>query len=287
MAVNINPKGYSFAKEIKIAAAQGGVRKSAVPARRWGRKQISLPTSRRCSSPNSSWTRASSAALSAARAAFRLTHVWSCRLTVRSRTGRAKATALSCRNGPVLNVAHTSARRKHYGGEREVVRHSAVETDTLVRRDSARGLALAIDQTFLDTTNSGSEVKPASITNCISPVETLSGLMAGLHRRSHQSRVDRPALGSDGARQSPVNPNVGINGGEFMGAPAFACRSAPDFSLVLVDPTGLTFAMGELEYETSRYGTVQMVDVPTQMSDGSSESPSDDPSQRMSCRSIR
>jgi hypothetical protein len=32
MAVNINPKGYSFAKEIKIAAAQGGVRKSAVPA---------------------------------------------------------------------------------------------------------------------------------------------------------------------------------------------------------------------------------------------------------------
>ena len=166
------------------------------------------------------------------------------------------------------------------------MRHSAVETDTLVRRDSARGLALAIDQTFLDTTNSGSEVKPASITNCISPVETLSGLMADFTGDLTKAVwIGQPEVLM--GLQSPVNANVGINGGEFMGAPAFACRSAPDSSLVLVDPTGLTFAMGELEYETSRYGTVQMVDVPTQMSDGSSESPSHDPSQRMSCRSIR
>ena len=141
------------------------------------------------------------------------------------------------------------------------MRHSAVETDTLVRRDSARGLALAIDQTFLDTTNSGSEVKPASITNCISPVETLSGLMADFTGDLTKAVwIGQPEVLM--GLQSPVNPNVGINGGEFMGAPAFACRSAPNSSLALVDPTGLTFAMGELEYETSRYGTVQMVDVP-------------------------
>jgi hypothetical protein len=46
---------------------------------------------------------------------------------------------------------------------------------------------------------------------------------------------------------------------------------------VLIDPTGITIALGELEYEVSRWGTVQMVDIGTQHSDGSPESPSDDP----------
>ena len=36
-------------------------------------------------------------------------------------------------------------------------------------------------------------------------------------------------------------------------------------------------ALGELEYEISRFGSVEMVDEPTQHSDGSPESPSDDP----------
>jgi hypothetical protein len=158
----------------------------------------------------------------------------------------------------------------------EFVRHASAEADTVMRRDLARGLALAIDQALLDPTNGGSEVKPASITNAVTPTETFLDLFEDFTGDLAKSVwVAQPAIWA--SLQTVVNPNIGLAGGEFQGAPAFASRSAPDASLVLIDPTGLTFALGELEYETSRYGTVQMVDVPAQISDGSPESPSDDP----------
>ena len=110
----------------------------------------------------------------------------------------------------------------------EFVRHASADAENVLRRDLARGLALQIDQTLLDPTNAGSEVKPAAITYGLSAEDTFADMMTeGFTGDLTKSVwVARPETWM--GIQTVIHPNLGLHGGEFQGAPAFASSSAPE-----------------------------------------------------------
>lgn len=273
MQVSNRPKGFSFAHEIKCAAADTGqrTRKSVVPAMSMGNEPALAPDFQQVQFTELVMDESVLGRLvgRARRVPFNTRMVQQVSGAVAYWTGEGDAIGLT-----EMALTSTALRPMHVANimvaSDEFVRHASAEADTTMRRDMTRGLALAIDEALLDPSNGGSEVKPASITNDVIATETFLDLFDNFTGDLAKSVwVAQPAIWA--SLQTVVNPNVGLNGGEFQGASAFASRLAPE------DPTGLTFALCELEYETSRYGTVQMDSTPAQMSDGSPESPSDDP----------
>ena len=79
------------------------------------------------------------------------------------------------------------------------------------------------------------------------------------------------------ARATSIERDVGLRDGTFKGAPALASSYAPDGMVLLVDPSGLSVSLGQIELDVSRQGSLSMDSAPS-MDTGGLGSPVDAPS---------
>ena len=63
--------------------------------------------------------------------------------------------------------------------------------------------------------------------------------------------------------------DLGIAGGELLGAPAFTSRHVARGKLAVIDPAGLALVEGGTSIETSQHAAIQMKSAPTNTSIGS------------------
>ena len=161
----------------------------------------------------------------------------------------------------------------------ELMRSADPVAETGIRNDLVAALALALDAAFFDPANAGDDTKPASITHGLAPViigtgdaddvrDALADVIEAFEGDLARAVwVARPELYAQfhglGYR------NIGLRGGELVGAPAVATRGLPIVSglyqLILVDPQTIAFASdpSATEITTSQYATLQMSTTPT------------------------
>lgn len=185
----------------------------------------------------------------------------------------------------------------------EVIRLSTPGADMLVRDDLANAVIQTMDSDFIDPANSGtSNVKPASITNGVSPIvaagtNTQAGVAAdvlGVFAPWINANID-PSGGAwimtpttalalslmENSLGQRIFPGVDINGGFFQGLPVVTSQAAglvgaSDGShiVVLVHAPSIMLADdGQVAVDVSREASLQMSDAPTnQASDGTGAS---------------
>jgi Phage capsid family len=142
----------------------------------------------------------------------------------------------------------------------EMLQHSQAEA--ILRRQFTGLLARAINDAALDVTNDGSATKPASLTYGKPVRESLSAMMADYDGDLQRGIwYGTPELFL--SMQSNENPDLGIGGGTYRGSVAIASRSAPANTLVLIDPAGISLALGPLEIDSSKNASFQMDTAPT------------------------
>ena len=179
MAVSINPKGSAFAKEIKLGAARGEAisRKSAIPALNMGSDELVTDFAQvQFSELVMDESVLGNLVSRARRVPFNTRIVVQTDGSVGYWTGEGDAIGLS-----QIALYSTAITPLHVASilvaSDEFVRHASADAENVLRRDLARGLALQIDQTLLDPTNAGSEVKPAAITYGLSAEDTFADMM--------------------------------------------------------------------------------------------------------------
>jgi|GEM_PF-2869007 len=154
----------------------------------------------------------------------------------------------------------------------ELLALSSVGAERIVRNELVRSVAAALDAAFLDPANTGTPgVKPASITAAAPSVTAGGDLQAGLAQAAELFTGDlerawwvgRPATFA--AMAGADHPNIGLRGGELLGAPAIAASalpltetSPPVGDLILLDPDGIAFAGEGLEIGSSREAAVSL-----------------------------
>lgn len=184
----------------------------------------------------------------------------------------------------------------------EVARFSDPSVDTLVRDDLAAAIVAQQDSDFLSPTNSGTtDVKPASITNGVTPVAS-SGTDAADVRADVVALIGKfitlniPTSGlvwvgnettatvlstMMNTLGQPEFPGMSSEGGTFMGRPfvasqAMAASGSPlTSSLILMRPSDILLADdGQVTVDASREASLQMDNSPTNASaSGSPSSP--------------
>lgn len=130
-----------------------------------------------------------------------------------------------------------------------------------------------LNAAFFDPANAGSaSVSPASVTNGLSAVSPtadagndLQSLVTDFGGDLAASYfVARPEVFA--AISGRDRPNVGLRGGELLGAPALATRDVPTSGgqhIILIDPSGVGFGVGGVSVVTSTAGTAIMADNPS------------------------
>ncbi|MCG5477471.1 MAG: phage major capsid protein [Ensifer alkalisoli] len=150
----------------------------------------------------------------------------------------------------------------------ELAASDDVAAEGTIRRDMLRSMVEVLDQTLLDPANSGSAgVSPASITNGVTPISAGTDPAADLRLLVEGFQGDlesatfimTPSVAASLA--SADRPGIGLRGGELLGAPAVASRSAPADSIILVDTSALALGEGAAEVRTSRNATIEMLDA--------------------------
>ncbi|MGN7878566.1 phage major capsid family protein [Ensifer sp. 22460] len=149
----------------------------------------------------------------------------------------------------------------------ELATSSDPAAEGVIRRDMLRSMAETIDVTLLDPANAGSAASPASITNGVVPISAGGDPAADLRLLIENFTGDlesaifitTPSVAASLA--SADRPGIGLRGGELLGAPAVASRSAPADSIILVDTSALALGEGAAEVRTSRNGTIEMLDA--------------------------
>jgi hypothetical protein len=162
----------------------------------------------------------------------------------------------------------------------ELLQAADPASEAMIRAELVRAITDASDAAFIDPTNAGvDDEQPASVTND-ADARASSGGSAEHFKKDLAAMVE--AFGGDltsayliGRPELFVKlnaqgfENVGARGGEIAGIPALASRNVPndadgDYTLSLIDPTGISYAADEeqAQISVSRQGSVQMSDMP-------------------------
>jgi hypothetical protein len=145
--------------------------------------------------------------------------------------------------------------------------------EQVITSDLAVAMANALNSKLLDVGNAGDDVTPASITNGVTPQETWFDTFANFTGDLERSVwIARPEMWT--ALQSNMNSDVGLRDGTFKNAPALSTRYAPEDAVILLDPSGLSVALGQIEVDTSREGDV-VFDTAPSVDVGGLDSPPD------------
>jgi HK97 family phage prohead protease len=166
----------------------------------------------------------------------------------------------------------------------ELLRDSSPAAETLLRNDLATAIAAAIDTAFIDPTNAGvSTVKPASITNGVTPVPS-SGNDAAAIRADVQAAMtgfiaaNNPLLSGvwimsattalalsmmRTALDQPEFSGISMQGGTFEGLPVIVSQYVTDY-VVLANAADIYFGDdGGVSVDMSTEASLQMLDNPT------------------------
>ena len=166
----------------------------------------------------------------------------------------------------------------------EALRDSSPSAEALLRDDLAAAIVAAIDTAYIDPANAGSAgVKPASITNGITPIVSSGNDAAAIREDARQAMTvfvtaENPlnsgvwimssttALALSLMRTAldqPEFPGITLNGGTFMGLPVIVSSYAGD-NVVLQNASDVWFADdGEVAVDMSTEASLQMMDNPT------------------------
>jgi hypothetical protein len=145
---------------------------------------------------------------------------------------------------------------------KELLEDDSVDAELIIRDQLVKSLASALDQAFLDPSNSGSAgVKPASVTNGAgtdSPSENL------FEWDTYQGDIQNTWVimhPLQAARMSGSEyPGLGANGGTLAGLKVVTSTAHPDGSFTLIDPDYVALALGSPEVRASTVASVEMVD---------------------------
>lgn len=167
---------------------------------------------------------------------------------------------------------------------KEILRDSSPSADVLLRDQIAAALAARLDQDFIDTTNSGSSFKPASITNGASPITSegndavgvradvkaamspfttannrlTSGVWLMSATRALSLQLMRNALGQ---REFA---DISMRGGSFEGLPVIVSEYLPTDKVVLVNAADIYLGdEGGVSIDVSTEASLQMDSSPS------------------------
>jgi hypothetical protein len=143
------------------------------------------------------------------------------------------------------------------------------EIEAVLRRDMLRSMADAVDEALLDPTNDSSGDAPMSITYGAPSTAATASIDDDLAQMVSEFQGDltravwimEPATAV--RLSSADRPNVGMRGGELLGAPVAVSRRSPGGQIALVDPGGLAVAPGFADTFSSRQASIEMVTDPT------------------------
>ena len=145
--------------------------------------------------------------------------------------------------------------------------------ETTIYDELVRAVTDEVDATLLDPTNAGvAEIAPSAITNGITPVGAsgnpegdiakliadFTGDLRGAYFTMHPNTAAKLAA-------LQIGRDLGIRGGELLGAPVLTSMTAPKTSIALIDPTKLMMAHDEdVLLTSSQSGAVEVAASPTQ-----------------------
>lgn len=166
----------------------------------------------------------------------------------------------------------------------EALRDSSPSAELLIRDDLAAALVVRMDTSFIDPTNSGSSgVRPASITNGVTPIPSSGGdadsIRADVRAAMGAFIAANNALSSGVWLMSStralalslmVNPlgqaefaGITMGGGTFFGLPVIVSEHITDY-VALVNAGDIWFAdEGGIEVDISTEASLEMMDNPT------------------------
>jgi hypothetical protein len=181
----------------------------------------------------------------------------------------------SYRTSPIKLASLSGLERLDVGtmlvASRELLEDQSVDSELIIRDQLVKALSSAVDQAFLDPSNSGSAgVRPASVTNGAStdsPSENLFEWDSFQGDIQNSWIVMHPL---QAARMSGAErPDIGANGGTWSGFRVITSTAHPDGSFTLIDPDYVALALGNPEVRASEEATVELVDS-SSMASGSS-----------------
>jgi hypothetical protein len=145
----------------------------------------------------------------------------------------------------------------------ELIRHSSVEAESVIRGDLLRASVSILEQKFLSD-DAVSDDAPAGILQSVTPVVATGDVdvdMAAIVA-SFQGDLSRAwwvAQPQVYAQLFPFSRGMcGLRGGELMTSPAVATRHAPADTLVLVDPDRIAIGMAGVRVDASQQATIAM-----------------------------
>ena len=152
------------------------------------------------------------------------------------------------------------------------------EVERTLFDELVRAITDELDATFLNPANAGTgDVVPAAITNGVTPVTAtgstgdeiradLTTLINGFGGNLRSAYwVMHPTVAAARLGLQDFIDDLGIRGGELMGAPVLTSETAPKTSIALIDPTGIQVAHDDdILLTASEAGTVEIGDTPAQ-----------------------
>ncbi len=171
----------------------------------------------------------------------------------------------------------------------EVVKLGGLEAEAYLDSELEAAPVELLDSSFLDAANTGiTDEKPASVTAGVSPITSSGSAVADVAALIAAFSGDLgvavfvtdPTLAAQIAltRVSSTGPyafpNASVRGdGNILGIPLLVSKSSPRAisgspsvsrgQLALIDPSGVAFGGGAVNFERSTQGTIEMSDAPT------------------------
>jgi HK97 family phage major capsid protein len=163
---------------------------------------------------------------------------------------------------------------------KEMLMSNDPAAESTLEDDLVRAVTGVLDEAFLDPGNAGiANEMPGAISNGATVLSATSDFGADLRAMVSTFQGDlgfavfvtSPATATAIATMTDAGgrylfPGVGPRGGELLGIPVLTTRSSVDDSsggtLTLIDPTGISAALGTLSVDTSEHATLQMSDDP-------------------------
>lgn len=144
--------------------------------------------------------------------------------------------------------------------------------------DLTAALVDALDLALLDPANAGDDGAPAAITygaTAVTATDSIAvdlaalvaafegDLRAAYFAMSPATAAKLSAIGDGSGTANGRYPDVGVRGGDLMGAPVLVARNAPTDSVALIDPTGLQIAHDDaVLLSSTEAGTFEVADPP-------------------------
>jgi hypothetical protein len=154
----------------------------------------------------------------------------------------------------------------------EMLRDANINMELWIRDYLVRTLAQAVDQAFIDSSNSGSaNVKPAAVTNGVSVANSPSeSLFDWADEFTGNPATAVICLNPFTAAriQSANRPYVGALGGSLGGWPVITSQSVLPEDIVLIDGSGIAVALGTAWVRMSDNAAVEFDSASGQTSDG-------------------